>query len=197
DFFRHAVRAAQVAAVGDADAQVVVRAAEGVDQLARHGLGSSPPWCCLGERQDDSPLAPVLGGEGAAPCKSQPPYPRPLSPEYRGRGEKKAFRSSYPSASDDRDRASPVPGWTHSVVPSAQCSFFQIGTSSLSRSMAWRHASKASARCGQLTATATLTSPTSSRPSRWTRPMAPTGQRARVSAAISAIFFSAMPGYAS
>src|SRR5690348_13118258 len=90
-----------------------------------------------------------------------------------------------------------VPGWTHSVRPSAQFSFFQIGTSSLRRSMAWRHASKAWARCGQLTATATLTSPTSRWPVRWTIRSSPTGQRRRVSASISAIFFSAMPGYAS
>ena len=34
DFLRHAVGAAEVAAVGDADAQVVVDAAEGVDQVA-------------------------------------------------------------------------------------------------------------------------------------------------------------------
>src|SRR6516164_3714077 len=52
-------------------------------------------------------------------------------------------------------------GWTHSVVPSAQCSFFQIGTISLRRSIANRQASNAWARCGQLTATATLISPTS------------------------------------
>ena len=48
-----------------------------------------------------------------------------------------------------------------------------------------------------LTATATLISPTSSRPSRWTITISPTGQRCRVSASISAIFFSAMPAYAS
>ena len=34
----------------------------------------------------------------------------------------------------------------YSLLPSAQFSFFQIGTISLSRSMAKRHASKASAR---------------------------------------------------
>ena len=33
----HAVGAAQIAAVGDTDAQVVMLAAEGIDQLAAHG----------------------------------------------------------------------------------------------------------------------------------------------------------------
>ena len=41
-------------------------------------------------------------------------------------------------------------------MPSGAFSFFQMGTSSLSVSTANRQASNASARCGQLTATATL-----------------------------------------
>ncbi len=44
-----------------------------------------------------------------------------------------------------------VPGCTHSVEPSDQFSFFQMGTSSFKRSMAWRQAANASANCGQRT----------------------------------------------
>src|SRR5262245_60996129 len=100
DILRHAIDAAEVAPVRDADAQVVVHAAKGVEQLI-HVVPTGPVW-----------------------------------------------------------------GWTHSVLPSDQFSFFQMGTSSLSRSMACRHASNAWTRCGQLTATATLMSPTSRWPSR-------------------------------
>src|SRR3954470_14900071 len=51
--------------------------------------------------------------------------------------------------------AGPIPGCTHSSVPSAQFSRFQIGTRSLSVSMSQRQASKASLRWGQLTVTTT------------------------------------------
>ena len=50
-------------------------------------------------------------------------------------------------------------GCTHSAVPSAQFSRFQIGTSCLMVSISQRPAAKASSRCGVLTATATLISP--------------------------------------
>ncbi len=61
------------------------------------------------------------------------------------------------------------------TAPSAKYSFFQMGTVRLSVSMAKRHASKAAARCGALTAMKTLVSPMSRRPRRWamaTRSMA-------------------------
>src|ERR1043165_2699943 len=108
NIFRHAISAAQVAAIGNADAQVIVHTAKRVDE--RSGL-----------RRVASGFQLV----------------------------------------DDR-QVHVVPGWTHSVTPSAHVSFFQMGTSSLSRSIACRHASKAWTRCGQETATATLTSPMSS-----------------------------------
>src|SRR5262249_59112816 len=120
---RHAVDAAEVAAVRHADAQVVVSAAEGVDERVH-----APP--------------------------------------------------------------SAAPGWTHSVDPSAQFSFFQIGTTSFSRSMAWRHASNACARCGELTATAKLTSPTSWRPSRGMRACSLTDQLVGALASFVAMRYS-------
>ena len=51
------------------------------------------------------------------------------------------------------------PGWTQSLVPSAQFSFFQMGTSVLINSMASRQASKAAARWGALAAMTTEMSP--------------------------------------
>ena len=51
-----------------------------------------------------------------------------------------AYRISGRSASQAGRR----PGWIHSSLPSAQISFFQIGTTSLSVSISHRHASNAS-----------------------------------------------------
>src|SRR5690625_2140565 len=51
-------------------------------------------------------------------------------------------------------------------VPSSQCSFFQMGTISLIRSIAYLLAAKASFRCGVETAMATATSEMSNRPLR-------------------------------
>src|SRR5258705_2134961 len=50
--------------------------------------------------------------------------------------------------------------------PPSKCSFFQIGTTSFSRSIANRHASKASARCAAEIAIATEVSPISTTPTR-------------------------------
>ena len=66
------------------------------------------------------------------------------------------------------DVAARYVGCTHSLVPSAQCSCFQIGTSRLSVSISHWPAAKASARCGVLTTIATLASASGTRPSRWT-----------------------------
>src|SRR6516162_3699468 len=61
--------------------------------------------------------------------------------------------------------ADTVPVWlghgvpTHSLVPSAKRWCFQIGTDALSSSISARHASNASARCEQDTATTTARSP--------------------------------------
>ena len=90
DFLRHAVGAAEVAAIGDADAQVVVDAAEGIDE-----------WRVANGEWRVGRIASVRIASGISSLISVP-----------------------------------LLGWTHSVLPSAQFSFFQMGTSSLSRSMA-------------------------------------------------------------
>ena len=71
--------------------------------------------------------------------------------------------------------------------PSDQCSFFQIGTLSLTRSMHASAAANASARCGLDTTTATAVSESSSRPSRCTTATRSTpGHSSRIAATISA-----------
>ena len=75
-----------------------------------------------------------------------------------------------------------TPGWTHWLVPSAQCSCFQIGTTSLRVSINHWPASNAASRCGLLTATATLASPISKCPKRCTTTHSTSGQRRRASA---------------
>src|SRR5262249_21165587 len=101
-----------------------------------------------------------------------------LQPERNGKGdhsgEKKAAndgRGVKPVIGTRRHHSDPhllptaycplIPGWTHSSVPSAQDSRFQIGTTSFSVSIIQRQASKAWLRWGQLTATTTLISPRS------------------------------------
>src|SRR4051794_16940440 len=90
-----------------------------------------------------------------------------------------------------------MPGWTHSSVPSTQTSFFQIGTTSLRVSISHRQASNDWWRCGVLTATTTLISPSSSRPTRWTRATSRIGQRILASASSSASLLAAISEYAS
>ena len=123
NLFRHTVDAAEIAAIRDAYSQIVVNAAESVDER--------PVTCGLD-------------------CRRREGSPRIVNGIIRLMRTHSRF----------------LEGWTHSLLPSAQFSCFQIGTSSLRRSMAKRHASNASARCGQLTAAATLTSPMLSRPRR-------------------------------
>src|SRR5262249_23683601 len=128
-FFRHAIEAAYVAAIRDADAQVVVHPAKTVDQ----------GFC--GDRLHRIQflhrvftMVHNASGSGVAQGRS--------------------------------DGLASTPGCTHSRSPSAQFSRFQMGTISLTRSIMNRQASKAWARCGQLTAIATLTSPNSRCPMR-------------------------------
>ena len=57
--------------------------------ISRRNLGASAPRPRVRvEIGPNSPLAPVLGGEGLGVRgkKTQTPHPRPLSPEYRGEG---------------------------------------------------------------------------------------------------------------
>jgi hypothetical protein len=80
------------------------------------------------------------------------------------------------------------------TAPPSKNSFFQIGTSSFSRSIVKRAASKASARCAEDTAIATLAWPTGTTPVRCTTATRAIDQRSRASPAIRSISLSAMPG---
>src|SRR5439155_23401681 len=79
----------------------------------------------------------------------------------------------------------------HSSPPS-YTSFFQSGIVSLSVSIASRQAARASWRCGAETATATLASPISTRPTRWWIATAQSSYRRSRSAASWAITSSAI-----
>ena len=72
-----------------------------------------------------------------------------------------------------------------------------MGTTLLSWSTKYCAASKAGARCGALTASTMLVSPTSTRPTRCATATDPISQRAFISSMISAIFRSAIGWYAS
>src|SRR6185369_15800165 len=65
--------------------------------------------------------------------------------------------------------------------PSAKYSFFQIGTSRLSRLMPSSAASNAALRCGAAATTTTLASPISRRPKRWIMPIRPIGSACAIS----------------
>ena len=148
DLLRHAVDAADVAAVRDADPQVIVRASERVDE--------SFGWIVIA-------IAMSVG---------------------------QCFRSRRPVDVSLIAR----PGWTHSSLPSAQFSFFQIGTTSLSVSISHRQASNASlpVRAAHRDDHADLAESRS--PTRWTRASSMIGQRRRASDSSSAIFFRAISG---
>jgi hypothetical protein len=89
---------------------------------------------------------------------------------------------------------SPAPPEGPSPTHSSNRSFFQIGTSALSRSMACLQPSKAAARCGAETAMTTAASPGSSVPTRCTMATRVPGQRDSISPPMLAIARSAIAG---
>src|SRR4029077_20106608 len=82
-------------------------------------------------------------------------------------------------------------------VPSAACSFFQIGTDSLRRSIPHWHAEIASCRWGAATHTTTEASPISRWPVRCAIATRAPGQRSLISAPILRICGTAISAYAS
>ena len=142
-FGRHAIEAADVAAIRDADPQVRMHAAERhrrvVSEMLRgFRLAFEFPAMCLHDLR-------------LSACWS--------------------FRHRHSNLESFQ------PGWTHWLSPSAQFSFFQIGTTSFSVSISHWPASKAAWRCAVLTATATLASPISTWPRRCTIAQPTSGQR--------------------
>ena len=175
---RHAVEAADVAAIGDADPQIGVHAAEAVDQ--RRGIGKRR-WIRL---------------EGH--LRSRPASVRCRTSSHPRQGIE-TVRAD-PCMQSPRDAINRVlrfgltPGWTHSLVPSAQFSFFQIGTTSLSVSIS--HLAGLEGRLAMRRADghghAGLAS--SRWPKRWTIAHSTSGQRRRASASSSASLLAAISG---
>ncbi len=83
-------------------------------------------------------------------------------------------------------------GSTQSLDPSGWNSFFQIGTVDFTRSIAARHASNASERCGATAAIATDGSPTARRPTRCFIRTRASGNSRRSASAIRPISDSAI-----
>lgn len=92
------------------------------------------------------------------------PFENPGAPRVPGITHRGAAND--PRAMLDVGDSQPCSRLTQWASPSGPHSFFQMGTVSLMRSMAWRQAAKASARCGELAATTMARSPTARLPMR-------------------------------
>ena len=117
------------------------------------------------------PLSPPISCHASSPMASTSPLP-PWTATTQGWSNTMPSPWRYTrvfALPMSRARSRPTAGqlpWTQCASPLTRPSFFQMGTSCLSRSMTWRQASNASPRCAALTATTTLVSPTRNEPVR-------------------------------
>jgi hypothetical protein len=176
-FIRHAIEAADIAAIGDADPQVRMNAAQAIDKwfsrlhenlMTNDQAPMTKQAQNLNDRNYRFPTVLII-----RICYFEFVWSLVIGAW--------SFRGAVIGHC--------IPGCTHSLVPSAQFSCFQIGTISLIVSMSHWPAANASCRCGELTAIAILASPTSRCPRRCTITQLISGQRRRASASNSASFF--------
>src|SRR5262249_19692143 len=135
-----------------------------------------------GEHAGDAGFDPLLGGGDAA---------RSLVERAHAQLDAIAFSRMFCFLRAHRQDPTPT-----QIDPSLRISFFQIGTSCFRRSIAWRQASNAAARCGLATEMTTDVSPTSSLPVRCTIAALASGQRVMISSPIARRNFSAIDSYA-